>query len=134
MHKSSLNIGLLIFRLTLGGLMLFHGYDKIVGGVGGIGGLLASKGIPSFVAYGVLLGELVAPLLIVLGYRTRLAALVMSLTMLVAFLLVHTDDFFALGKNGQWALEVLAFFFLGGLGLFFTGGGKLALSSKNKWD
>ena len=134
MHKSSLNIGLLIFRLTLGGLMLFHGYDKIVGGVGGIGSLLASKGIPSLVAYGVLLGELVAPLLIVLGYRTRLAALVMSFTMLVAFLLVHRDDFFALGNNGQWAIEVLAFFFLGGLGLSFTGGGKLALSSKTKWD
>jgi putative oxidoreductase len=37
--------------------------------------MLADKGIPSFMAYGVYLTEIVAPLLILIGFRTRLASL-----------------------------------------------------------
>lgn len=70
----------------------------------------------------------------ILGYRTRLAALVFTLVMIVAFGMAHMDNFFALEKSGAWAHETIALFLLGGLGLVFTGAGKYALSSTHKWD
>ncbi len=47
------DLGKLIIRLTLGGLMLFHGIAKLLNGVGFIEGELASHGLPTFLAYGV---------------------------------------------------------------------------------
>ncbi|WP_323129421.1 DoxX family protein, partial [Klebsiella pneumoniae] len=42
-------------------------------------GLLAAQGLPGFIAYGVLVGEVVAPCLLILGVLTRPAALVLAL-------------------------------------------------------
>jgi len=127
------DLGLLILRIAVGALMLLHGIAKF-GDVSLIGGTLSEKGLPSFLAYGVYITEIVAPLLILVGYRTRLAAFVYVLGTLSAFLLVHTGDLFALNENGGLLLELLGLYMLGGLALFFTGGGKMALSSSNKWD
>ena len=134
MEQRNLNIGLLIFRLSLGGLMLFHGIHKLINGVDGIKGMLAGAGLPEFLAYGVHLGETVAAIMMMIGYRTKLAALVFTFVMVVAFGMAHMDNFFALGKSGAWAHEGIALFLFGGLGLVFTGGGKYALSSSHKWD
>lgn len=127
-------MGLLIFRLTLGILMVMHGFHKVIYGVDGIKGMLAGYGIPEFLAYGVHFGETIAALLLIIGYRTRLAAVAFTGVMVVAFLMAHMDPLFALGKSGAWAHEGIALFLFGGLGLIFTGGGKYALSSKHKWD
>ncbi len=60
--------GKLILRLTLGILILLHGLFKITGGgVGGIGGMLSSHGLPGFLAYGVYIGEILAPVLLIVG-------------------------------------------------------------------
>ncbi len=56
--------GKLLLRLAVGGLMLFHGIHKLIDGVDGISGMLAAQGLPGFIAYGVLVGEVVAPLLV----------------------------------------------------------------------
>lgn len=53
--------GKLLLRLAVGGLMLFHGLHKLIDGVDGISGMLVAKGLPGFIAYGVLVGEVVAP-------------------------------------------------------------------------
>lgn len=134
MEQRNLNIGLLIFRLNLGGLMLFHGIYKLINGVDGIKGMLAEMGLPTFLAYGVHLGETVASILLVIGFRTKLAALVFTGVMLAAFGMAHHGDIFSLGKSGAWAPELVALFLFGGLGLFFTGGGKYAVSANHKWD
>ena len=128
------NIGLLIFRLSIGILMLFHGIHKLINGISGIKGMLADKGAPEILAYGVHLGETFAPILIIIGFRTRLASIALVLVMLTAFGLAHLSDFFALSKSGAWAHELIGLYIFGGLGLFFTGGGKYAVSTKNTWD
>jgi len=133
MNKNQ-DLGLLILRLTLGLLMLLHGIAKIIYGVEGIRGMLTSKGLPSFLAYGVYVGEVIVPILIILGFRTRIAALIFAFNMLVAMLLAHSGDIFSLSKHGGWAVELIALFLFGGLALFFTGGGKYGLSNTNKWD
>lgn len=132
--KKNIDVGLLVFRLTLGILMFMHGIYKVINGVDGIKGILAGYGMPEFLAYGVHLGETVAALLLIIGYRTPLAAVVFTLVMVVAFLMAHMDPLFALGKSGAWLHEGIALFLFGGLGLVFTGGGKYAVSSTHKWD
>lgn len=132
--NKNINIGLLILRLTLGILMLFHGVSKLIYGLDGIEQLLISKGVPSFFAYGVYVGEILMPILIILGFWTRLAALAFALNMLVALLLVHAGDLFSLNQHGGWAVELIGLFFFGGLALFFTGGGDYSVQKDHKWS
>lgn len=64
-----------------------------------------------------------------------MAALFYMATMLVALLVVHRGDIFILDQNtGGSAVEVQLLYLFGALALFFTGGGKYALSTRNKWD
>lgn len=123
------DLGKLIIRLTLGGLMLFHGVAKLFHGVGFIEGQLASLGIPAFFAYGVFIGELLAPLMVVLGYQTRIGALLIAFNMLVAIALVHGHDLMALGSNGGWALELQGFFLFTAIALMFLGPGRYKLKN-----
>lgn len=132
MNKNT-DLGLLILRIAVGGLMLLHGIAKI-GQTSFIGGMLAEKGLSSFFSYGVYITEIVAPVLILIGYRTRLSAVVYVFGAVFALLLVHSGQLFLLNENGGWELELLGLYIAGGLSLFFTGGGKLAASSSNRWD
>ncbi|TDN64717.1 DoxX family protein [Scandinavium goeteborgense] len=121
------DLGKLLLRLAVGGLMLFHGLHKLFHGVDGISGMLVAKGLPGFIAYGVLIGEVVAPCLIVLGILTRPAALVLALTMVVAWLMVGTGKTFALDAVGAWAIESLVYYFIGALAIVCLGAGRYAL-------
>ncbi|HEY4436567.1 MULTISPECIES: DoxX family protein [Lelliottia] len=127
------DFGKLLLRLAVGGLMLFHGLHKLFGGVGFISGMLVAKGLPGFIAYGVLIGEVVAPVLIVLGILTRPAALVLAFTMIVAWLMVGTGKTFALDAVGAWAIESLVYFFIGALAVAFMGAGRYALARDPAW-
>lgn len=55
------DIGKLILRLMVGGLMLFHGLAKITHGIEFIKGTLLSKGLPELMSYGVYVGEVDRP-------------------------------------------------------------------------
>ncbi|RTR02032.1 DoxX family protein [Halomonas nitroreducens] len=127
LHNDAL--GKLILRLAVGGLMLFHGVAKLLnpGSLDWIGGLLQGYGLPSFLAYGVLVGEVLAPVMAIVGWQTRIAGLLMAGNMLVAFLLVHTGEVFMLNDNGGWQLELQGMFFLSALALVFLGSGRMAV-------
>lgn len=126
------DLGKLLLRFAVGGLMLFHGIHKLIDGVGGIGGMLAAKGLPEFIAYGVLVGEVVAPILIILGILTRPAALTLAFTMVVAWLMVGLGKTWALDKTGAWAIESLVYFFIAALALAWLGAGRYALG-RGEW-
>jgi len=130
----NINLGLLIMRLGVGGLMLLHGIAKVFGGIGTVKYLLEAAGIPSFLAYGVYIGEVIAPIMIVVGLRTRLAAAVMALSCLVAAALHHPGGIFSLNDTGGWSLELIGLYFIGAVALIFTGAGRYALSRRNIWD
>ena len=134
MKNSQFNIGTLILRLSLGLMLLFHGYAKLIHGVDGLKGLMSNSNLPEFLAYGVYVGEVIAPLLMVIGYRTKIAALIVSATMFVAIFTAHSEEIFSLSKHGGWAVELPALYFFGSLAVFFLGAGKIALSSSNRWD
>ncbi|MDO4881247.1 MAG: DoxX family protein [Capnocytophaga sp.] len=130
------DLGLLILRLSVGLMMIPHGINKIIHpeALGYIVSLLSAKGLPTFIAYGVFVGEILAPLLLAIGYRTRLNALVMVGTGFFVLFLAYSNKMFALTEHGGWAPELPALFLFGALALFFTGGGKYAVSHRNHWD
>ncbi|MBJ7274957.1 DoxX family protein [Marinobacter salarius] len=123
------DLGKLIVRLTLGGLLLFHGIAKLFHGVGFIEGQLASHGIPAFFAWGVFIGELLAPLMVILGYQTRIGALLIAFNMLVAIALVHSHELMTLGNHGGWALELQGFFLFVAIAVVFLGPGRYKLKN-----
>ena len=131
------NIGKLLLRLGIGGLMIFHGIGKIQPGFDlqtGLKGImegLTARGFPPEMAYGVYGGEILAPVLIVLGVWTRLSALAMACTMGMAVYLVHSQDFLKLGAQGAWALEQPGFYFLGALALACLGPGTIAIQGES---
>lgn len=103
---------MVLLRITLALLMLFHGWAKIRHGIGGIEQMIEARGAPGWLAYAVYLGEVVAPLLLLVGLWVVPAALVITINMLVAFFLVHTKQVLMLQSSGGWALELQAFFFV----------------------
>jgi len=125
----------LLLRVSIAGLMLLHGIAKLIKGVGGIENLLASKGLPTFFAYGVHLGELVAPVLMMAGIFTRPAALVFVINMIIAVALAHPGDVFALSKTGGWKVELQALYVFGALAVALLGPGRFSVSrGKGPWD
>lgn len=103
---------MVLLRVTLSVLMLFHGWAKITQGVGGIEAMLTQAGLPAFLAYGVFIGEVIAPLLMLLGLYVVPAACAIALNMLVAIALVHTSHLLQISKSGGWSLELQAFFLI----------------------
>ncbi|MDE3058898.1 MAG: DoxX family protein [Bacteroidota bacterium] len=129
------DMGKLMIRIAVGGLILFHGFAKMVHGVAWIKGPLGAFGLPGFLAYGTYIAEVVAPILILLGVRARLAALVIAFDMVMAVLLVLRQNIFVVKQaGGGWGIELEAFFFLTSLALFFIGAGKYSVSKTSMWD
>ena len=119
--------GKLILRLALGILILLHGIAKLSSGVSGVGGMLASHGLPSALAYLVYVGEIVAPALVIIGFYTRPAAWIIAINMVVAIWLVHLKELTVLGKNGGWALELQGMFLFTAIAVAFLGAGRLSV-------
>jgi len=122
--------GKLILRLTLGILILLHGIAKISGGVAGVEKMLASAGLPSVLAFGVYVGEVLAPLLVILGLYARVGAAIIVVNMLFAILLAHRADLFLLTRTGAWALELQGFFLFTALALAFMGPGRFGINRR----
>lgn len=119
--------GKLILRLAVGILILLHGISKLGSGVGGIAGMLTSHGLPAAIAYLVYVGEIVAPVLLIVGIFTRPAALVVAINMVFALFLAHSSQLFTLGKTGGWALELQGMFLFGAIAIAFLGAGRFSV-------
>lgn len=129
------DLGKLVLRVTLAALLLFHGVSKLIGGVGFITGMIAKMGLPPALGYLVYVGEVVAPVLILLDLWTRAAALVVVGNMIVAVLLVHTAEFFTMSKIGGWALELQGFYFASAIAVALMGAGRFSLGGPAaKWN
>jgi len=124
------DIGKLILRATLSILMLFHGIAKLRTGVSGVEGLLQSHGLPGLLAYGVFIGEVLAPLLVLIGVYARIGALIMAFSMFVAILLAHTSQLADFTQGGGWALELQAFFLFTAMTVFLIGPGKFSIDRR----
>jgi len=124
------DVGKLILRITLGVLILLHGISKITKGVSGVEGMLQSIGLPSFFAFGAYIGEVLAPILVLIGFYSRIGAALIVVNMLFALGLAHRQELFLLGKTGGWALELQGFFLFTALALAFMGPGRFSINRR----
>ena len=127
--------GKLVLRLMVGGLLILHGFHKLVTGPGEVSGMLAAHGIPGFLGWGVYLGEVVGPALILLGVYARIGGLLVLGNMVVAVLLTRGLHLFALNEHGGLGIELEVFFGIGGLCIAMLGAGAYSAGgASGKWN
>ena len=125
--STTADIGRLILRVSVGVLVLLHGIAKVTSGPAFVMKVVAAAGLPSAVAYLVYLGEVVAPVLLILGLWTRLAALIVAASVTIAVLLAKPAQILALANTGGWAVELEGMFVLAALAIAFLGAGRYSV-------
>lgn len=122
----------LILRVAVGFLVLLHGIFKMQnpGAVDFIGGLFSAVYLPSFLAYLIYIGEVVAPIMLIVGYRTKIAAALVAITLAVAIVLAHSAQIFTLGQMGGSAIELQLMYLFGAIAIMGLGAGKYQLEKK----
>ena len=121
---STYHIGLLLLRIGFSGMMLTHGIPKLMQLVQGNMEFGDPIGIGSSLSLIlVVIGEAICPLLIIIGYKTRLATIPTIITMAVAAFIVHADDPFGTKEK---ALMYLCVFIV----IALTGAGKYSVERK----
>ncbi len=128
-HKScwSQDVGKLLLRLTIGGLLLCHGVSKIRGGIDWMGPMLAGHNLPDSIKYGVYVGEVLAPALVIVGFFTRLGGLIIAINLAVATWLAHANELWQMNQMGGWDRELDALYLFGGLCIMFLGAGCISI-------
>ncbi|HSV19313.1 MAG TPA: DoxX family protein [Casimicrobiaceae bacterium] len=125
----------LLLRVVLGVLILLHGISKIRGGPGFVLDVVEKAGLPDPFGYLVYVGEVLAPLLVVVGLWTRAAAVVIALNMIVAILLVHTSQLLQLSPEGGWALELQGLFVVVPIAIALLGAGRYSMGGvEGRWN
>jgi putative oxidoreductase len=134
--NSTESLGKLVVRLTVGILLLLHGLHKLLDGIGPIEHMLADHGLPNALAYGVYLGEILGPILVILGLFSRIGGLLIVIDMAVAVFLAGMGNLFAFNPaTGGYALELEAFYLFGGLAVMLMGAGSLSLGGREgRWN
>ena len=124
------DIGKLILRLTLGLLVLLHGISKVKGGVGFLSPMVQGIGLPPWFAFGVYIGEVIAPIMIIVGFYSRVGAFIIFINMIFAVVLMHRPQLFSLGAQGGYALELQAMYMFTALALTCMIPGRYALTKR----
>ncbi|MGB3150376.1 MAG: DoxX family protein [Maribacter sp.] len=124
--KNSLikDIGLVFFRIAVSVMMITHGlpkFQKLIAGNFEFGNPIGIGAAPSL--FLAVIGEFICPILIILGYKTRLAAIPAAITMAVAAFIAHGADPFATKEKAL--LYLVAF-----LAIALVGPGKFSLDKK----
>ena len=119
-------LALLLMRLTLGVIMVVHGYHKVFGGLHHHAQLVAGLGLPAWLGYVSSFTELLGGLLILVGLFTRPAAFAVCVDLVVAIWKVHLHNGLMgspdrPGYEFALAASTLAF------ALIFFGGGPIAI-------
>jgi putative oxidoreductase len=119
------DLGLLIVRVVLGIIMIYHGWPKLTDIGGTIQGM-AGMGVPvpAVAAIFATLAEFVGGLLMLVGAFTDIAGLMFALDMLGAITFVHAKNGFSVAEGGmEWPLLLAA----AALGIAFAGPGRFAV-------
>jgi putative oxidoreductase len=125
----------LLVRVTCSGLLFLHGSNSAINGIQHVKDMVRNAGLPEFIAYGNLVGEVVAPIFMFIGYKSRIAALIVAFNMLASVLIAHRDIAFARNDFGGWMIELNVFYMMTALAVFFAGSGKYSLSrGRGMWD
>jgi putative oxidoreductase len=119
----------LILRVVLGGLMIAHGYLKLIGGPANFGRMLAGLGVPApmFLGYLVTYTELVGGALLVVGLLSRLVALALTADLVVALALVKVNIGLIAPHGMENGAELCLAYISGFVFILFAGPGRFSL-------
>lgn len=119
----------LILRLSLGILFLAHaGLKLFVFTPAGTAKFFASLGLPGGLAYVTIVWEILGAVALIVGYRPRIAAIVLIPVLLGAIFTVHGPaGFWFTNPNGGWEYPV--FWAISLVVLALIGDGKYALKA-----
>jgi putative oxidoreductase len=126
--RRQIDTALAVLRIVLGVTFILHGGQKLfVFGFDGVSGAFAQMGIPAPGLLGpfVALVEFFGGIAIVLGLLTRLAALGIAATMVVAILTVHLKNGFFAPTGFEFPLSLLG----SAIALIITGAGTFSLDA-----
>jgi putative oxidoreductase len=118
---------------VVGLIFVAHGAQKLFGeGFGGVAGMMEGLGMPapSLAAVALILVELLGGAALILGLFTRLAAVPLAFSMLVATLLVHLPNGFFSSSGG---IEYTLLLTVACVALAMTGPGEAALDRALAW-
>jgi putative oxidoreductase len=90
--------------------------------------MVTAQGLPAVLAYGVYIGEVLAPLMVLLGFYARIGGVLIAINMLVALFLVHRADLLALGPQGGWAIELQVMLLAAAIAVALLGPGKPSIN------
>lgn len=126
-EELKVDIGLLLFRITAGGLMLTHGWPKLMKLFAGAPYKFADPlGVGVLVSLIlVVFSEVICAAMVTIGYKTKWASIPLAITMFVAAFMIHWPDPF---KRKEKAIMYLIMY----IALFFTGSGRLSLDKMLK--
>ena len=135
-RSANAGMGLLILRVAVGFVFAMHGFGKLLGppfvggGMDGTTAFFTQLGIPlaSVAAVGVSLAESLGGITLMLGAAVPLVALVLSVDMAVAILLLMAK----LGKSPIGGVELELVLLAGSLCLFFAGPGIMSVRVQNR--
>lgn len=137
----STDLGLVLLRFAVGGVIFAHGMQHVFGLWGGIGLSGLSNALTAFgfrsvnvLVWVTALTELVGGAAVVLGLFTPLAATGLLALMINAVLLKATNGFFIAGPPGAGAVELEVVLGLGAAALVLTGAGRIALENGRTWN
>jgi putative oxidoreductase len=116
-------LALFVVRLTLGAIMVAHGYHKVFGGLHHHAQFVASLGLPAWTAYLSSFTEFFGGLLVLIGLFTRAAALAIAIDLAVAIWKVHLHN----GLTGNGGYEFPLAVATLGFALIFFGAGPIAM-------
>ena len=124
LRPGTVNFGILFLRMTIGGMMLTHGYGKFLRLLNGNLKFSDPLGIGSELSFVlVVLAEFFAAIGLIFGFWTRINAFLLSFTMFVAAFIRHGADPFSKQEKPLMFLVVFLF-------LMFVGGGKHSIDDK----
>ncbi|WP_108663367.1 DoxX family protein [Acuticoccus kandeliae] len=118
--------GAFVIRAALGAMFIAHAYLKIaVFTVPGFAGFLGSIGFPTFLAWPIILAELLGGIAILVGFHSRLVNIAL-LPVLLGALSVHAPNGWVFNApNGGW--EYPAFLAAAAVAQILIGDGAFAL-------
>ena|SRR5579883_1021954 len=129
-----LDIARLLARVTVGGMLLFHG-AHFLRGDRQIFEIFRQNALPQEFAYGAVVCEVIAPICAILGVYSRVAGLLMAGFLLLGIALFHRGHLFMLSeKKDAYYLELQMFFLSGGLMVALLGAGRFGLGIGGAWN
>tara|TARA_B100000963_G_scaffold309114_1_gene284917 strand:+ start:324 stop:710 length:387 start_codon:yes stop_codon:yes gene_type:complete len=113
-----------IGRVLISSVFLFSGYSKILNYDSTVG-YMEGFGVPGFLLWPTIVLEIVLPIMIIVGYKTQIASILIAIFCIITGLIFHLDFgnqmqviallknlglaggfiFFAIHGSGDWAVE-----------------------------